>query len=311
MKTDLFKDLIGVVAALAVDEVVKLLDAKREPVADLAKLLYVDLGAAQHVVKRHPLEAQLQMLDSKRSPVADAAQFLHCDHAFTANWLRHHEAISITRYAGDLRTMSRERVAMTRLFEPVVFKADSFGILMNSDMYEPCDDGWSFRLKYPDRQKTADSAEYLWRNQVSGIWDGPLRQYSANEIRSMASRRQETLCEKVADAAWVCMDVGIWRPHHFINEPLLTSKRIIEAAEAIKSRISSEAPATRKMVAMLALEGYGGDGRSISVERIPVFNDSGHVGNNPESEFVVARAKEHGIEQLTGATTSFGPDIYQ
>lgn len=264
MSKDLFKNLIEAVVALAADEVVNLLDSKRET-------------------------------------VADAAQFLHCDHGFTANWLRHHEAISITRYAGDLRAISRERVAMMCLFELPVFQADSFGVIMNGELYELSGDGWSFRKKWPNREKTADAAQYLWKNQHSGDWVSLLQRFISEEIRSTASNRQKHLCTKVADAAWIAFDEGGYRD----VLKTLGSERIQDFATEAKSWEVRKV--SRKMLGVLNIEGYGKHGQRVKIQGAPVYDPFAFT---PESELVKATAKAHGITSVTDVSFSWGPGIH-
>ena len=133
----------------------------------------------------------------------------------------------------------------------------------------------------------------------------------AKEGAKLVVKRLDEKRERVADAAWVCMDVGILHPHHFINDSLLTSRRIIEAAEAIKSRVSSEAPAKRKLLGVINIEGYGECGQRVKVEGIPYFDDCGPFALDLENEFVKRSAKAYGITSLCDASFSYGPDIYQ
>lgn len=61
-------------------------------------------------------------------------------------------------------------------------------------------------------------------------------------IAATGKRHLEKLLDEgratVADAAWVCVDSGLWKAHHFFS-PSVSDKRILEAAEAIKARLES------------------------------------------------------------------------
>lgn len=270
------------------------------------KILESGFGGILHEIVFEGVAGIVKLADEKREPIADAAEFLHCDHGFTANWLRHHEAISITRYAGDLRTMSRERVAMMCIFEPVIFQADRLGVVINGELYEPSGNGWSFRLKYPDREKLANSAQYLWKNQKSGDLASLLRRETPDYILDIAFGRQQYLCSKVADAAWVCVDSGFWKAHHFFS-PTVSDGRILEAAEAIKERQSRSEANPRDLLGVLKIEGQGEHGQRVKVEGIAVLEK---FALDPESEFIKATAKAYGITSVTGASFSSGPGIY-
>lgn len=250
MSKDLFKNLIEAVVALAADEVVKLLDSKREP-------------------------------------VADAAMVLHLDHGFTLNWLRARKAEEILGACVSARRNQDVYV----------------GLLMNGLLYEINSDGYSFRLKYPDRERTADSAQYLWKSQISGDWEFVLKNYDSAAIRGSAKRRQEVLCAKVADAAWIAFDEGGYR----LDLKFSSVERILDLATRAKARSNCDAP--KKMIGILKLEGFGKFGQGVKIEGIPVFDDSG-VSTDPESEFVKSRAEAHGLTVVTGILYSFGPGIF-
>lgn len=291
MSKDLFKNLIEAVVALAADEVVKLLDRNRGPHADLAKVLYVDMGAAEHIVKRQPFEVQLRLLDGKREPVADAARNLHMVHGFDEvqlNW-------------GCRESIIGKAVALNRpSIGDIKGGMRCVGIHPVYTLWKPA---------YPDRERTADSAQYLWKNKHSGDWVSLLQRYTSEDIRSTACNRQKALCAEVADAAWKCFDSGYWQAHHFIYNNV-SAKRIIESAEAIKDFTSRAAPAPRKMIGVLKLDGLGKFGQAVKVEGIPVFDDSG-ASSDPECEFVKSSADNHGMTVVTGIAFSFGPGIYQ
>lgn len=291
MSKDLFKNLIEAVVALAADEVVKLLDRNRDAHADLAKLLYVDMGAAEHIVKRQPFEVQLRLLDSKREPVADAARNLHMVHGFDdvqLNW-------------GCRESIIGKAVALNRTsIGDIKGGMRCFGIHPVYALWKPA---------YPDRERTADSAQYLWKNQVAGDWVEQLKRMTVKDILSSAKGRQTLICEAVSDAAWKCFDSGYWQAHHFIYNNV-SAKRIIESAEAIKDFTSRVAPTPKKMIGALKLEGFGKLGQVVKVEGIPVFDDS-NASSDPDCEFVKSSADNHGMTVVTGIAFSFGPGIYQ
>lgn len=194
MKNDIFKNLIEAVVALAADEVVKLIDGKRDAHADLAKVLYVDMGAAEHIIKRQPFEIQLKLLDSKRERTADSAQWL---------WLNsgQHQPFYTEKTPEQIvqaRIDRQEEVLKCGLHPVYVHHHD---VVMNCKLYESTGDGYSFKLKYPDREKTADAAQYVWKNQAGGRWESVLKNHDSAAIRNGAKQRQEFLCTEVADAA--------------------------------------------------------------------------------------------------------------
>lgn len=244
----------------------------------------------------------VRLIDIKRQPVADAAAFLHLKHGFTANWLKARSPEEIRTHAkanGESEHMMTSR--------QVLFAADSFGIMLNGELYEPSGDGWSFRLKYPDREATADSALYLWKNQVTGNHVISLGYLNAKQIRSVAKARQKLLCKEVADAAWTCVDSGSWHAHHFIYGDL-SNERIVEAAKAIKDCQLKRKAEPRKMVGALRLEGWGEHGQRIKVEGIPIYSDSNPLSF--DGEFVNEAAKVYRIAEVTSMSTSFGPGVF-
>lgn len=245
----------------------------------------------------------VRLIDIKRQPVADAAAFLHLKHGFTANWLK-------ARSPEEIRTSAKSvayNVTSQLLMTPVRFVAGSFGIVTNGELYEPSGDGWSFRLKYPDREATADAALFLWKNQVNGNRAISLGHLNARQIRSWARSRQKLLCEKVAGAAWTCVDSGSWQAHHFIYGDL-SNERILEAAKAIKDCQLKRKAEPRKMVGALCLEGWGEHGQRIKVEGIPIYSDSNPLSF--DGEFVNEAAKVYRIAEVTSMSTSFGPGVF-
>lgn len=230
-------------------------------------------------------------LDSKREPIADAAQCLHMVHGIDEvqlNW-------------GCPDSIIGKAVALNRpSIGDIKGGMRCIGIHPVYALWKPA---------YPDRERTADSAQYLWKSKHSGDWVGLLQRYTPQEIRSTASRRQEVLCTEVADAAWIAFDSGNWQAHHFIYNNV-SAKRIIESAEAIKDFTSRAAPGPKKMIGVLKLDGFGKFGQVVKVEGIPVFEDSGPSADL-ECEFVKSSAEAHGLTVVTGIAYSFGPGIYQ
>lgn len=244
----------------------------------LAKAI-VDIAAAEVV----------NLVDSKREPIADAARILFLDHGFTPARLRAHTAEGIV---GACVAANRNRDVYVGLIKGGM---RCIGGGPAFSLWEPID---------PNRERTADSARYVFMSSDHKSWQDWLMEMPAKNIRATAAAWQLSDCEEVADAAWTCIDSGDWHAYHFIYNNL-SAKRIIESAEAIKDQAAKP---VRKLVALLSMEGHGCQGQLIAVEKIPVLNDSGDV--SIESEFVKKYAKMHGIEEVTGVSHSFGPGIY-
>lgn len=248
MSKDIFKNLIEAVVALSADEVVKLLDSKREP-------------------------------------IADAARTLHLDHGFTLNWLRAHTAQDIL---GACVAANRNHGVCVGSIEGGMRCIVS---CPTASLWGPA---------YPDRERTADSARYLWENQVSGDLGSMLRCQTPAYIRESAVGRQANLCKEVADAAlYLWLNSGTHQPFYTDRPAEAIIRAYIDRMEVRKG--------SRKMFGVLNIEGYGEHGQRVKIQGVPIFEA---FVINLESELIKQSAKAYGIASVTGASFSSGPGIY-
>lgn len=257
---------------------------KYEP---LLKFLKSGVDEILYDLVREGVAQIVKLADEKREPVADAARTLHLDRGFTLNWLRARKAKEII---GACVASNRNRDVYVGLIDK------GMRCVMASEIFSM----WG--PAYPDREKTADAAQYLWRNQAWGDWVEFLVEKDSEYILKTAPGRQEVLCAKVADNAWIAFDEGGYRD----VLQTLGSERIRDYAEQAKARRSRNE--SRKMLGVLNIEGYGEHGQRVKVKGLPVYE---LFNLDPESEIIKVSAKVCGITSVTSASFSSGPEIYQ
>jgi len=240
----------------------------------------------------------VKLADEKREPVADAATVMW-GFGYSSAWLKHASPQGIL---GSAVEINRSKNFYLQLERPTVFQADSFGVIMNGELYEPNGDGWSFRKKYPNREKTADAAQYLWCNCCYGIdvMDS-LTRYEPGYIREMAEASQKRRCAEVAANAWIAFDEGGLRD---VLKTLSAERIKDKAAEAKTREVRKE---SRQMLGVLNIEGYGEHGQRVKVQGLPVYEP---FNLDIESGIIKASAKACGITCVTNASFSSGPGIY-
>lgn len=232
---------------------------------------------AKMVVKR---------LDEEREHVADAARALYLKHGYHASWLDTHGA---TEIIGACVSANRNHGVCVGLIEGGM---RCIGCGPSYSLWEPI---------YPNRELTADSARYLWENQVSGDLGSMLRRETISYILDVAAGRQVNLCKKVADDAWIAFDEGGYR----VRLRVASSDRITELAGKAKAAEVRKKP--RELLGVLNIEGYGEHGQRVKVEGVPVLE---RFVLDLESEFIKRSAKAYGIAAVTNASFSSGPGIY-
>lgn len=142
-----------------------------------------------------------------------------------------------------------------------------------------------------ERAKTADAAQFLWRNNTNSVDDrkGSLMACPPSTIRLAARYRQEELASVVADNAWIAFDEGGFAADLKCAPP----KRISELAAMAKAKVA------RDPVGKMDIEGYGASGERITVRGIVVRRaDSG----GPVEALSERLGKQYGIVGVTSVS---------
>lgn len=268
---------------------------KYEP---LLKFLKSGVDEILYDLVRESVAEIVNLADEKRAPVADAASIMW-GFGYSSGWLKHASRETIL---GSAVEINRAKNFYLQLEKPPVFRADLFGVIMSGELYEPNGDGWSFRKKYLDREKTADAAQWLYQRQDLHAGECFLLRNAADRIRGIARNHQLAYCAEIADNAWIAFDEGGYRD----VLRTLGAARIQDYAEQAKARRSRNE--SRKMLGVLNIEGYSEHGQRVKVKVLPVYE---LFNLDPESEIIKVSAKVCGITSVTSASFSSGPGIYQ